>query len=83
MQMVYITRSLIRYSVADKAKRAVREGYARDHVDWPWTTQMEFQEASADKFRQGETLGHPLLTSYTSRALWVIGLRTTHDWQGS
>ena len=34
MHMVYITRSLIRYSVADKAKRAICEGCARDHPDW-------------------------------------------------
>ena len=66
MQMVYISRSLIRFAVADKAKKAVRMAYARDHADWPWTKQMEFQEASATKFMEGEFLGHPLLRSQTS-----------------
>ena len=43
----------IRGSVSKNTKVAIIAAYARDHVDWPWRKDYQYQANSAKRFLLG------------------------------
>ncbi len=43
----------IRGSVSKNTKVAITAAYARDHVDWPWRKDNQYQADSAKRFLLG------------------------------
>lgn len=53
LQAQAMERVNIRGSVSKNTKVAITAAYARDHVDWPWRKDNQYQADSAKRFLLG------------------------------